>query len=65
MDALATTESGAALARASHLFHATRADLLRRVGRTEEASAAYRDALARNPTAPERRFLEQRLSSVR
>jgi RNA polymerase sigma-70 factor, ECF subfamily len=45
-----------------HLFHATRADLLRRLGRDEEASAAYRRAagLATNPV--ERAFLESRLA---
>ena len=42
-------------------LHAARADLLRRLGRTEEAAAAYRRALefATNPV--ERRFLEGRL----
>jgi RNA polymerase sigma-70 factor (ECF subfamily) len=65
IDALAATEAGAALARTSHLFHAARADLLRRLDRRDEAASAYGDALARHPTAPERRFLEQRLSSVR
>jgi RNA polymerase sigma-70 factor (ECF subfamily) len=65
IDALATTPPGAALASTSHLFHAARADLLRRLDRRDEAADAYRDALARNPTAPERRFLERRLSSVR
>jgi RNA polymerase sigma-70 factor (ECF subfamily) len=43
-----------------HLWHATRADLLRRLGRREEAMAAYRraHALARNEA--ERRFLARR-----
>ena len=47
-----------------HLFHAARADLLRRLGRAPEAAAAYRRALetATNPT--ERRFLERRLAEV-
>jgi predicted RNA polymerase sigma factor len=47
-----------------HLYHATRADLLRRLGRVEEAAAAYVRALdlAANPV--ERRFLERRLSEV-
>ena len=47
-----------------HLFHATRADLLRRLGRREEAAAAYGAALALAGNAAERRFLEERLSSV-
>jgi RNA polymerase sigma-70 factor (ECF subfamily) len=42
-----------------------RADLLRRAGRTEEARAAYRAALARAATAPERAFLEQRLARLK
>ena len=64
LDALTGTSSGEALARTSHLFHAARADLLRRLGRAEEAAEAYRDALARNPTAPERRFLIRRLETL-
>ncbi len=47
-----------------HLFHAARADLLRRLGRSHEAAAAYREALARVGSAPERRFLEKRLAEV-
>ena len=43
-----------------HLFHATRADLLRRLGRTEAAAAAYDEALALVANAAERRFLEER-----
>ncbi|MFD7166336.1 RNA polymerase sigma factor [Streptomyces violascens] len=45
-----------------HLFHATRADLLRRLGRGEEAATAYRKALDRTDNAAERAFLERRLS---
>ena len=40
-----------------HLFHATRADLLRRLGRHREAAAAYRRAAALAPTDAERAFL--------
>ncbi|MGI8982942.1 MAG: RNA polymerase sigma factor, partial [Acidimicrobiales bacterium] len=43
-----------------HLFHATRADLLRRLGRAGEADAAYDAALALVTNATERRFLEER-----
>jgi len=43
-----------------HLFHATRADLLRRLGRADEAAGAYDDALALVTNAAERRFLEDR-----
>jgi len=47
-----------------HLFHATRADLLRRLGRNEEAAEAYGAALNLVGNAAERRFLEQRLLSL-
>jgi RNA polymerase sigma-70 factor (ECF subfamily) len=40
-----------------HPFHATRADLLRRLGRTAEAAAAYQRAAALAPTEAERDFL--------
>jgi RNA polymerase sigma-70 factor (ECF subfamily) len=48
-----------------HLFHATRADLLRRLGRRSEAAAAYERALslATNPT--EKAFLARRLAESR
>jgi RNA polymerase sigma-70 factor (ECF subfamily) len=45
-----------------HLWHAARADLLRRLGRTREAIAAYEKALALAGSEPERRFLQRRLS---
>ncbi len=47
-----------------HLLPAARADLLRRLGRLEEAEAAYRAALALARTEPERRFLERRLEEL-
>jgi RNA polymerase sigma-70 factor (ECF subfamily) len=47
-----------------HLLPAARADLLRRLGRTIEAAAAYREALALVGNEPERRFLARRLSEV-
>jgi RNA polymerase sigma-70 factor (ECF subfamily) len=40
-----------------YAFHATRADLLRRLGRTSEAAAAYERAAAIAPTDAERDFL--------
>ncbi len=43
-----------------HLFHAIRADLLRRLGRNAEAAAAYDAAIARSQNAAERDFLERR-----
>lgn len=42
-------------------YHATRADLLRRLGRDEDARAAYEHALELTQAGPERRFLESRL----
>ncbi len=48
----------------THLLPATRADLLRRLGRRPEAAAAYRAALALVGTAPERAFLQRRLATV-
>jgi RNA polymerase sigma-70 factor (ECF subfamily) len=47
-----------------HLWHAARADLLRRLDRSDEAARSYRAALAREPSAAERRFLERRLAEV-
>jgi len=47
-----------------HLLPAARADLLRRLGRLDEAAASYRRALALVRTEPERRFLEQRLEQL-
>ncbi|MFI6326295.1 RNA polymerase sigma factor [Nonomuraea sp. NPDC050556] len=45
-----------------HLLPATRADLLRRQGRHDEAAVAYREALELATTDSERRFLRRRLS---
>ena len=45
-------------------LHSTRADLLRRLGRREEARAAYERALALAHADPERRFLEKRLAGL-
>jgi RNA polymerase sigma factor (sigma-70 family) len=47
-----------------HLLHGARADLLRRLGRPDDAAAAYRRAveLAANPT--ERAFLKRRLDEL-
>ena len=42
-----------------HPFHATRADLLRRLGRNDEATAAYELAAALAPTDAERDFLRR------
>jgi RNA polymerase sigma-70 factor (ECF subfamily) len=47
-----------------HLAHAARADLLRRLGRRDEARASYAEALALATLAPERRFLQRRLEAL-
>jgi RNA polymerase sigma-70 factor, ECF subfamily len=47
-----------------HLFHATRADLLRRVGAFQEATQGYTRALELVTNDSERRFLERRLHEV-
>jgi RNA polymerase sigma-70 factor, ECF subfamily len=49
---------------AYHLFHAVRADLLVRLGRRDEAVAAYDAALALTENAAERAFLERRRTST-
>ncbi|MGY1947870.1 RNA polymerase sigma factor [Nocardia asiatica] len=46
-----------------HLFHAIRADLLTRLGRTAEATAAYDAAIARTGNDTERDFLVRRRNS--
>jgi RNA polymerase sigma-70 factor (ECF subfamily) len=45
-------------------FHSTRAELLRRLGRTPEASDAYRRALELARAESERRFLRRRLAEL-
>jgi RNA polymerase sigma-70 factor (ECF subfamily) len=45
-------------------FHSTRADLLRRLGRADEARLAYERALELAQAEPERRFLERRIAEV-
>jgi RNA polymerase sigma-70 factor, ECF subfamily len=45
-------------------LHATRAELLRRLDRTEDSRAAYERALELVHSEPERRFLEQRLADL-
>lgn len=47
-----------------HLLHAARADLLRRLGRDEDAATEYRRAIEMTANEPERRYLERRLAEV-
>jgi RNA polymerase sigma-70 factor, ECF subfamily len=44
--------------------HSTRAELLRRLGRLDEARAAYRRARDLTPDGPERHFLDRRLTDL-
>jgi RNA polymerase sigma-70 factor (ECF subfamily) len=46
-----------------HLWHSARADLLRRLGRADEARAAYERALALAPSEVEREFIRRRLAA--
>jgi len=48
-----------------HAFHATRADLLRRLGRTDRAAAAYDAASALAPSTAERNFLALQAATLR
>jgi RNA polymerase sigma-70 factor, ECF subfamily len=47
-----------------HLFHAARADLLRRAGRDAEAAASYDRALAQVGNDAERRYLQRRRDAL-
>ena len=60
--ALPLVEELAAALDRHHLWHATRADLLRRLDRGAEARSAYAAALDLAPSAAERRFLSRRLA---
>ncbi|RIK72699.1 MAG: RNA polymerase subunit sigma-24 [Planctomycetota bacterium] len=48
-----------------HLAHSARAELCRRLGRTDDARESYRRALELARQEPERRFLERRLAELR
>jgi RNA polymerase sigma-70 factor (ECF subfamily) len=47
-----------------HLYHAARADLLRRLGRNTEAAAAYRRALELSRNSVEQQYLRDRLAAL-
>jgi RNA polymerase sigma-70 factor, ECF subfamily len=47
-----------------YLFHAIRADLLRRLGRADQAEAAYRAAIERTGNAAEIAFMKERISAI-
>ena len=48
-----------------HLAHAARADLCRRLGRTEEARISYDRALSLTQQEPEQRFLKRRIEELK
>jgi RNA polymerase sigma-70 factor (ECF subfamily) len=47
-----------------HLYHSTRADLLRRLGRRDDAAAAYDAAIARATNGAERSFLARQRENL-
>jgi len=47
-----------------HLLHSVRADLLRRVGKVDQARRAYKTALGLTLLEPERRFIERRITDL-
>jgi len=47
-----------------HVFHAVRADLLRRLGRASDAALAYDAALAVTANSAEQRFLRRRRAAL-
>jgi RNA polymerase sigma-70 factor, ECF subfamily len=63
LELVADLEASGAL-RGYHLLPATRADLLRRLGRPAEAAASYREALELAATDAERRYLAGRLAET-
>jgi RNA polymerase sigma-70 factor (ECF subfamily) len=48
-----------------YLAHSARADMYRRLGRTEEARASYEKALALTQQEPERQFLKERIRQLK
>jgi RNA polymerase sigma-70 factor (ECF subfamily) len=47
-----------------YLFHAVRADMLRRLGRDDEATTAYEAAIARTSNLTEREYMQRRLDGL-
>jgi RNA polymerase sigma-70 factor (ECF subfamily) len=60
---IARIEQGGELSR-YHLLPAAKADLLRRLGRRDEAAAAYREAIALATNPAERRYLQRRVDDA-
>ena len=63
LELVAALDAAGAL-RGYHLLPATRADLLLRLGRRDEAAASFREALGLAGTDSERRFLTRRLAEL-
>jgi len=63
LDLIETLDASGAL-QSYYLFHAARADLLRRLSRNSEAVAAYGRALSLTANAVERRFLRRRIAET-
>ena len=63
LDLVYSLEGTGALA-GYHLLPATKADLLRRMGRLQEAAEAYEEALALTSTGAERRYLARRIEEL-
>jgi RNA polymerase sigma-70 factor (ECF subfamily) len=61
LEGIARVEAGGQLA-SYYLLPAAKADVLRRLGRGEEAAGAYREAIALVTNPAERRYLEKRLA---
>jgi RNA polymerase sigma-70 factor (ECF subfamily) len=64
VESLLGSPAGAAIARTSHQPHLVRADLLRRLGRIDDAVVAYRRALSLVTTEPQQRFLAARIDEL-
>jgi RNA polymerase sigma-70 factor (ECF subfamily) len=55
---------GASELESYYLYHAARADILRRLGRRDEALRSYREAMDLTENAVEKAFLQKRIDSV-
>ncbi len=65
VDELGTADGTSPAMDGYYLFHATRAELLRRLGRAEEAVAAYESARTRTDNEAEQDFLRAQAEGIR
>ena len=63
LDLLETAGAGGALEK-YYLFHASRADLLRRLGRLTQAAASYATALSLSTNQVEMNYIQRRLNEL-